>query len=327
MQAEPRTAARQQANKSTQTPKVFRSKSGSKKRASSVYAEQPTTAPVDHDSDNVVHQETQALFYTPTSSDIDASPTKTTQPTPALAVTSSESTQTDASPMTLNESVQTAPEDPAIARYDLINRSTLKEAFAAAFTIPLDHDVAQAKFTEAAADYYLTTAIPLYDDFKALLKANLTKNAIHRTSSFCQVFLSVTGYVHVFTETDVAGMITREFADATMGSKDPHRKFVEIVLPAGAYSEFHCNGFVTKFNQLFRFRGAIAPQEDIDRCYIRNETLLQEIDERRQNLAQVTSSRNDHRLEDGLAKHAQMNMKAEELRIRTNKLLAALRDA
>ena len=230
------------------------------------------------------------------------------------------------------ESEGPAPEEPApqetpLAEYDLTNKSTLEEAFAAAFTVPLDHDAAQEKFTQAAADYYLTTATPLYDDFKALLKTNLTRNAIHRTSSFCQVFLSVTGYIHIFTETDIAGMITREFADATVGSKDPHRKFAEIVLSTEEFCGFHNNGFVTKFNELFSFRRAVVDQEDIDRCYVRNETLLQKIDLKRQDLAQVKSSRNDHRLEDGLARHAQINMKSEELRIDADERLAALRDA
>ena len=217
---------------------------------------------------------------------------------------------------TLAESAEPAPEESFLSEYDLTNKSTLEEAFDAAFTIPLDHDAAQDKFTQAAADYYLTAATPLYDDFKALLKVNLAKNAIHRTSSFCQVFLSVTGYIHIFTETDVAGMITREFADATMDSKDPHRKFVEIVLPAGAYSEFHCNGFVTLFNQLFRFRLAGVPREDIDRCYIRNMTaVLQRVDKRRQDLAQADTSRNNHKLEAGRAKQDALDRRAQELQV------------
>ena len=104
MPAKIHPSPQQQANTSTQTPKVFRSKSGTKKRAS--YAEEPTSALLDHDSDRVVYPEPQELFYTPTSSDIDASPNNSTQASPALPTTSNESTQTDAPPATSSESVQ-----------------------------------------------------------------------------------------------------------------------------------------------------------------------------------------------------------------------------
>ena len=324
MQAKPCPTTRQEANKSTQTPKVFRSDCGTTKNGDSwVYVEEPTSALLDHDSD--IHQATQELFYTPTSSDIDASPNNSTQTTPALPMTSSQSTQTDAPPATSNESVQTVPEDPAVARYDLINRSTLQEAFAAAFTVPLDHDVAQIKFTEAAADYYLTNATELYDDFRMQLRANLAKNAIHRTSSFCQVFLSVSGYLHVFTESRIGGMITREFADATVGSKQPHRKFVELVLPANRRPAFHCNGFVTLFNDLLSISGAVIRQEEIQRwCGAENSELLQKIDMKRLDMAQMNPSRNTRRLEEGLARHTRINKAEEASRLSFSKFLAEM---
>ncbi len=112
-----------------------------------------------------------------------------------------------------------------------------------------------------------------------------------------------------------------------MGSKDPHRKFAEIVLSTEEFCGFHDNGFVTKFNQLFSFRGAIVRQTDIDQCYVRNETLLQKIDLKRQDLAQVKSSRNDHRLDACMARHSKINARAQEACVRTNELFAALRDA
>lgn len=211
---------RQQANKSTQTPNLFRSKSGTTKRAS--YAEEPTSALLDHDSDAVVHPEPQELFYTPTSSDIDASPNNSIQPTPALPVTSTESTQTDAPPVTSSESVQTSPSaDDIVCNHAAPQKPevTLRDAFGYAFSMAANIETAQQMFRDACADHVYPMNSYKREEFISLLKDKLGYRARFASKDFFQVFMNIAAFVHQYVDPGLDQEIAATFAQAQKGPK------------------------------------------------------------------------------------------------------------
>ena len=220
MPAKIHPSPQQQANTSTQTPKVFRSKSGTKKRAS--YAEEPTSALLDHDSDRVVYPEPQELFYTPTSSDIDASPNNSTQASPALPTTSNESTQTDAPPETASGAVQTSPNaDDIVCTHTAPQKPevTLRDAFGYAFSMAADIETAQEMFRDACADHVYPVNSYKREEFISLLKDKLGYRARFASKEFFQVFMNIAAFVHQYVDPGLDHEIAATFAQAQKGPK------------------------------------------------------------------------------------------------------------
>ena len=210
MQAGTHSSSRQQANKSTQTPE----------QAS--HAEEATSALLDHDSDTEVFPEPQELFYTPTSSDIDASPNNSTQTTPAFPMTSTESTQTDAPPATSSESVQTSPSaDDTVCAHSATQKPevTLRDAFGYAFSMAADIKTAQQMFRDACADHVYPVNSYKREEFISLLKNKLGYRARFASKEFFQVFMNIAAFVHQYVDPGLDYEIAAAFAQAQMGPK------------------------------------------------------------------------------------------------------------